>query len=40
MFVKMKKKRAKMRVKGKFRYEMKVRNLNADHVLDLIATQI
>jgi len=33
-------KREKMRVRGKFRYEMKVRNLEADHVLDLIATQI
>lgn len=33
-------KREKMRVTGKFRYEMKVRNLNADHVLDLIATRI
>lgn len=31
-------KREKMRVQGKFRYEMKVRNLNVDNVLDLIAT--
>ena len=33
-------KREKMRVTGKFRYEMKVRGLTVDNVLDLIATQI
>lgn len=33
-------KRSKQRVQGKFRYEMKIRNLNVDNVLDLIATQV
>lgn len=33
-------KREKMRVQGKFRYEMKVRNLEVNHLLDLIATQV
>jgi hypothetical protein len=33
-------KRSKQRVQGKFRYEMKIRNLNIDNVLDLIATQV
>jgi hypothetical protein len=31
-------KRSKQRVQGKFRYEMKIRNLNVDNVVDLIST--
>ncbi len=32
-------KRKKKRVQGKFRYEMKIRNLSPDNVLELINTK-